>query len=120
MTFIVREPSVVSKRHKEHSDPVTITSLDWSGTTRYAYCSDGRRRMCHFHRFETKAERQELHKKLVEYAILGTEVCFYAAGNNDPDVWFYRVVDAAKVPPKKKEEEVGLFDLPPHIEALGS
>lgn len=78
------------------SFPTKITSIDFNGTTRSleVTCDDRRMRQCRVDRMP-ESDAKKLEKSLVTAMNTGIQVVFYAAGSNNPNVWFYKVVKAA-------------------------
>jgi len=76
--------------------PVTIVELTFNEATRsiQATGSDMRMRQCRIDRMNDTKMVQALTKQLQNAYDNGTKVCFVAAGANDPNVWFYSVLDS--------------------------
>lgn len=76
--------------------PVTIVELSFNEVTRSieATGSDNRKRQCRIDRITNEADLKALTKHLQKAYDAQTKVSFVAAGGNDPQVWFYTVVDA--------------------------
>lgn len=76
--------------------PVTIVELTFNETTRSieATGSDGRKRQCRIDRMNDDKLVQALTKRLQKVYDAQTKISFVAAGGNDPNVWFYNIVDA--------------------------
>jgi len=77
--------------------PVTIVELNFNENTRsiQATGSDMRMRQCRIDRLTDQKMVVALTKQLQSAYDNGTKVCFVAAGANDPNVWFYTVLDQA-------------------------
>ena len=76
--------------------PVTIVELSFNEVTRSieATGSDGRKRQCRIDRITNEADLKALTKRLQTVYDKETRISFVAAGGNDPNVWFYTVVDS--------------------------
>lgn len=76
--------------------PVTIIDLDFNDITRSieVTCSDNRKRQCRIDRIVNEADLKALNKRLQTAYDKETRVSFVAAGGNDPNVWFYTIVDS--------------------------
>jgi hypothetical protein len=77
--------------------PVTIVELTFNETTRSIEVvgSDSRKRQCRIDRITNEADLKALTKRLQTVYDKQTRISFVAAGGNDPNVWFYTIVDAA-------------------------
>ncbi len=77
--------------------PVTIVELTFNETTRSieATGNDGRKRQCRIDRLADDKMVQALTKRLQKAYDAQTKISFVAAGGNDPNVWFYAIVDVA-------------------------
>jgi hypothetical protein len=76
---------------------VTIVELTFNEVTRSIEVvgSDNRKRQCRIDRIMNEADLKALTKRLQTAYDKQTRIAFVAAGGNDPNVWFYTVVDAA-------------------------
>jgi hypothetical protein len=76
--------------------PVTIVQLSFNEITRSieAIGSDNRKRQCRIDRITNEADLKALTKRLQTVYDKETRISFVAAGGNDPNVWFYTIVDA--------------------------
>lgn len=76
--------------------PVTITALSFNEQTRTieATGSDNRKRQCRIDRITDQAVLKTLTKRLQSAYDKGTKVKFVAAGGNDPQVWFFSIIDS--------------------------
>ena len=76
--------------------PVTIVELSFNETTRSieATGSDSMKRQCRIDRLTDDKMVQALTKRLQKAYDAQTKISFVAAGGNDPNVWFYTIVDA--------------------------
>lgn len=77
------------------SFPAKITGIDFNENTRSleVTCDDRRMRQCRVDRMP-EADAKKLEKNLVTAMNTGIQVVFYAAGSNNPNVWFYKIVAA--------------------------
>lgn len=76
--------------------PVTIVELSFNEVTRSieATGSDNRKRQCRIDRLMDQNMVQALTKRLQKAYDAQTKISFVAAGGNDPNVWFYAIVDS--------------------------
>jgi len=76
--------------------PVTIVELSFNEVTRSieATGSDNRKRQCRIDRITNQDDLKALTKRLQTAYDKETRISFVAAGGNDPNVWFYTVVDS--------------------------
>ena len=76
--------------------PVQLVELSFNDVTRSieATGSDGRKRQCRIDRIVDEKDLKALTKHLQTAYDKQTNICFVAAGGNDPNVWFYTVVDS--------------------------
>jgi len=76
--------------------PVTVVELGFNEITRSieATGSDGRKRQCRIDRITDEKVLRALTKHLQMAYDNATKIQFIAAGGNDPNVWFYNIVDA--------------------------
>jgi hypothetical protein len=76
--------------------PVTIVEVLFNETTRSIEVtgSDSRKRQCRIDRITNEADLKALTKRLQTAYDKETRISFVAAGGNDPNVWFYNVVDS--------------------------
>lgn len=77
--------------------PVTIAELTFNEKTRSieATGSDNRKRQCRIDRLTDQKAVEALTKRLQKAYDAQTKISFVAAGGNDPNVWFYAIVDVA-------------------------
>jgi hypothetical protein len=78
------------------SQPVTLIELSYNENTRSieATGSDGRKRQCRIDRITDTSDLEKLTKQLQKAYDKQARICFVAAGGNDPNVWFYTIVQS--------------------------
>jgi hypothetical protein len=78
------------------SKPVVIIEPSFNEVTRTMeiLCSDDNKRFCRIDRINSKEALKALNDQIQKAYDNQTRVVFIAAGGNDPDVWFYTVVDS--------------------------
>jgi predicted helicase len=91
--FVTNNPTASDMQ----SFPTTITGIAFNENTRSleVTCDDRRMRQCRVDRMPEE-QAKKLEKDIVTALNTKQQVIFHAAGNNNPNVWFYKVTKAIK------------------------